>query len=174
MSCLALQNGVPGIVEALLGGGLDPTEQDEHRKTPLHYAAEEGHLEVLRLLLQAGAEADFANHAERMTPLHVACRWARLDCVLELLRWGANLDARCVLSDGDFGVNCFVDERRHRTPLQMIDWADECVNSRSGASCSREYEDGEIERKRCGERASFSAQLLGAFLTPCSCGALQS
>lgn len=141
----AAKNGVPSIVEALLGTGyLDPTEQDEHGKTPLHYAAQEGHWEALRLLLQAGAEVDFvANPTERITPLHLACRWARLDCVLELLRWGANLDARCVLPEDGSGVDCYAGDRRHRTPLQMVDVADGCANN------SIECEEGEIIRKRC-------------------------
>lgn len=152
----AAKNGVLGIVQALLSTGLDPTEHDEHRKTALHYAAQEGHLEVLRLLLQAGAGVDVANHLERTTPLHLACRWAHLDCVLELLRWGANLEARCVLSDDNFGVDCHADDRRHRTPLQMVDWVDGCANSRLGLSCSREKEDGEIELMRCGEWAPIA------------------
>lgn len=144
----AAKNGIPGIVEALLGTGyLDPTEHDEHRKTPLHYAAQEGHSEALRLLLQAGAEVDVvANHTERTTPLHLACRWAHLDCVLELLRWGANLDARCVLPEDEFGVDCYSGDGRYRTPLQMVDLAEGCPNN------SMEWEEGEIVKKRrCGE-----------------------
>eukprot|EP00752_Nemacystus_decipiens_P003302 g3056.t1 len=119
----AAGSGVPGIVAALLHTGLDPSELDEHRTAPLHYAAEGGHPEVVRLLLQAGAEVDSATPKERWTPLHVACRRARLECVLELLRWGANLNALCVLSEDDFGLE-HGDDDFHRTPLQVVGWAD--------------------------------------------------
>lgn len=137
----AAKNGVPGIVAALLRTGLDPTEQDEHGKTPLHYAAEEGHPEVLRFLLRAGAGVDFATPRERRTPHHVACRCVRLDCVLELLRWGANLNALCVLSEGDFGLESG-DDGFYRTPMQVVGWAD------SSSTSQRENERDEIE-KRC-------------------------
>lgn len=126
----AAKNGVPGIVAALLRTGLDPIEQDEHRKAPLHYAAEEGNPEVLRLLLLAGADVDSATPKERRTPLHVACRRAQLDCVFELLRWGANLNALCILSEDDFGLESG-DDDFYRTPLQVVGWADSSATSRT-------------------------------------------
>lgn len=48
-------------------------------------------MEVLRVLLRAGAEKDAATLRGRWTPLHVACRYTSVECVLELLRWGADL-----------------------------------------------------------------------------------
>lgn len=54
-------------------------------------AAQGNHLEVLRVLLRAGAEKDAATLRGRWTPLHVACRYTSVECVLELLRWGADL-----------------------------------------------------------------------------------
>lgn len=136
----AAENGAPGIVAALLRHGLDPAQQDEHRLTPLHYAAKQGQPAVLRLLLRAGAEVDSATPKERRTPLHVACRRARLGCVLELLRWGANLDALCVLSEDDFGLDS-EDEDIYRTPFQVVGWADSRTNRGE-----HEAED-EIERR---------------------------
>lgn len=48
-------------------------------------------MEVLRVLLRAGAEKDVGTLNGRWTPLHVACRYTSVECVLELLRWGADL-----------------------------------------------------------------------------------
>eukprot|EP00903_Cladosiphon_okamuranus_P020832 g19132.t1 len=120
----AAKNDVPGIVATLLRAGLDPTEADEHRMTPLHYAAEGGHEEVARLLLQAGAEVDSTSPRERRTSLHVASRCARVDYMLELLRWGANLNALCVLFEDDFGLESGDDD--------FYRDAEECVSGEEG------------------------------------------
>lgn len=54
-------------------------------------AAQGNHVEVLRILLRAGAEVDAPTARGRWTPLHVAARYTSFDCVVELLRWGADL-----------------------------------------------------------------------------------
>jgi ankyrin repeat protein len=58
------------LVQALLVKGLPPSVFDDLGMTPLHYAAQEGHLPVMDLLLRAGADVDA--HDERTignTPL---------------------------------------------------------------------------------------------------------
>ncbi|HTG94749.1 MAG TPA: ankyrin repeat domain-containing protein [Pyrinomonadaceae bacterium] len=45
-------------VSQLLKDGYQPDLFDEIGKTPLHYASENGHLDVMRLLLQAGADVN--------------------------------------------------------------------------------------------------------------------
>lgn len=92
LSCAA-KNGVPGIVSALLGAGLDPNERDHEGWPPLHDAARGDHVEVVRLLLQAGVGINTRTGREGWTPLHVACRYTSVGCVLELLRWGGDLNA---------------------------------------------------------------------------------
>ena len=54
-------------------------------------AAQGNHVDVLRVLLRAGAEKDAATLRGRWTPLHIACRYTSVECVLELLRWGADM-----------------------------------------------------------------------------------
>lgn len=48
--------GDVSAVKSLLAEGHDPNAFDEISFTPLHYAADKGHLEIIRLLLQADAE----------------------------------------------------------------------------------------------------------------------
>ena len=66
----AAQQGDAALVQELLGKGLAPSTFDDLGMTPLHYAAQEGHLPVIDLLLRAGADVDA--HDERRignTPL---------------------------------------------------------------------------------------------------------
>ena len=46
--------------------------------TPLHHAAVEGSSEVIEVLLNAGADANFADNAKRL-PLHWTCSYGFLD-----------------------------------------------------------------------------------------------
>lgn len=66
----AAQAGNAALVQELLGKGVLPSTFDDLGMTPLHYAAKEGHLPVMDLLLRAGADVDA--HDERTignTPL---------------------------------------------------------------------------------------------------------
>ena len=137
---MAAKNGVSGIVSALLRTGLDPSEQDEHRTSPLHYAAEEGHSQIVLLLLQAGAKVNVAIHEGNRTPLHAACLGAQLDCVLELLRWGADANAVCVSPDN-----------KRVTPLQLVGQTASCTVANTASTSSRECKGAEIDVQRGGE-----------------------
>lgn len=107
----AAGNGIPGIVSALLGAGLNPNEVDEcsYRTTPMYRAAERGHAEVLRLLLAAGAHVNAPCIMGGWAPLHIACCCAWLGCVVELLRWGADVNAGVALVGGSV-----------KTPIELV------------------------------------------------------
>lgn len=91
LSC-AVQNGVASIVAALLDAGADP---DGGGVFPVLDAARCGRVDILRLLLRAGANKDARSECEGCaTPLHLACRYTHVECVRELLRFGADLWAR--------------------------------------------------------------------------------
>ena len=78
---LAAQDGDIQEVSQLLRDGYQPNVFDELGKTPLHYAAERGHLDVMRLLLASGADVNA--HDERVignTPL----REVAGDCSFEV------------------------------------------------------------------------------------------
>lgn len=128
LSCAA-KNGVPGIVAALLDAGLDPNGRDREGWAPLHDAAWGNHVEVLRLLLQAGAEKNASTGRGGWTALHLACRYTSVDCVLELLRWGVDLNPKTgVDADDDFwcrdlmfgGGRVGVSKGGGKTPAEVI------------------------------------------------------
>ena len=79
------QNNVTDI-ERLLQQPLDPNEEG------FVLAAREGHLEVVRLLLEAGVDKDAPNTDDR-TALHIAAQEGHLEVVRLLLEAGADKDA---------------------------------------------------------------------------------
>jgi ankyrin repeat protein len=83
------------IVQALLGReGTDVDKGDHYGYTALQCAAsEEGHVEIARALLQAGANARKSNNRGE-TPLHYACEKGNIEIVRALLEAGAGADVR--------------------------------------------------------------------------------
>lgn len=67
----------------------DIDEPDHAMNTPLHAASIAGHLDIVKLLLDAGCVVDPVNLA-RDTPLHDAIDNGHLECVKSLLSAGAN------------------------------------------------------------------------------------
>jgi ankyrin repeat protein len=80
---------------------------DNMRSTPLIYAAQTGHVEVVRVLLEGGANAESAN-VDQWNTLHYAAMNGHLDVCRLLLDWGVN-------------VNCL--NKRKYTPLHYAAWA---------------------------------------------------
>jgi ankyrin repeat protein len=66
-------------------------DSDAYSSTPLIYAAKYGHLDVVRVLLDGGAEVDRADSI-RSTALHHAAFRGHLEVCRELLERGATVD----------------------------------------------------------------------------------
>lgn len=88
-------NGDLEQVRRALDGGLDVdmTEEDGGKLTPLHFACDRGHVEVVELLIARGASVA-ARDEEGQTPLHYAVFNDFLDVVRVLSKAGADFEAR--------------------------------------------------------------------------------
>ena len=89
----ACKEGSVTEVDRLLHAPQNPDIRDEENNcTGTHWAARNGHLDVVRLLLEAGADKH-AVMRYRATALHVAAQNGHLDVVRLLLAAGADKDA---------------------------------------------------------------------------------
>ncbi len=66
--------------------------------SPLHFAAQFGHLGTAEVLLRAGISRDARTKVDR-TPLHVAAQEGHVDIVELLLDNSADVDAKDMVSD---------------------------------------------------------------------------
>uniref|UniRef100_A0A9W3GDE7 [histone H3]-lysine(9) N-methyltransferase n=1 Tax=Camelus bactrianus TaxID=9837 RepID=A0A9W3GDE7_CAMBA len=112
----------------MLVDGIDPNFKMEHqnKRSPLHAAAEAGHVDICHMLIQAGANIDTCSEDQR-TPLMEAAENNHLDAVKYLIKAGALADPKdaegstCLhlaakkghyevvqylLSNGQMDVNC--------------------------------------------------------------------
>ena len=80
-------------VAALLAAGADPNARSVRGFTPVLFAAREGHIDVVELLVPAGADVDDALPATGMSALVLAVYNAQYDFAQALLDLGANPDA---------------------------------------------------------------------------------
>lgn len=94
---LAARRGDPDIMRTLLVDAASLVSRRLNarvdKETPLHFACATRSLDVVRLLVDAGANLD-ARGTHSATPLHVACQSGSIDIVRLLVDAGANLDAR--------------------------------------------------------------------------------
>ena len=72
------------MVRVLLAAGARVDAADNNGHTPLHYAAEHGHADVVRALLEAGARADTAS-SDGNTPLQWAAEHGHADRMRALI-----------------------------------------------------------------------------------------
>jgi len=94
-------------VELLLKAGKRPSEEDNERYTPLHWAAAKGHVQVAKRLIEFGAELEKRGGKFLLTPLHMAAGEGHLNTSLLLLDAGAQVNSR---------------DRFRNTPMHWAAW----------------------------------------------------
>jgi ankyrin repeat protein len=106
---IAALNGHAGVVSALLetaGVELNAalTDDEDAGDTPLYYAAQKNRLDVLKLLIAAGADLNMGRVDDGYTPLHIAAQYGHAGVVSVLLETpGVDLNA-ALTDDRDAGV----------------------------------------------------------------------
>lgn len=91
----ACKSGNTEEVKQLMQSGAAFTT-DWMGTSPLHFAAQNGHVEVLDVLLKAGVSRDTRTKVDR-TPLHLAAQEGHLEIVNQLVQHGADMDAKDLL-----------------------------------------------------------------------------
>ena len=86
----ATRRGDVEAVRTLLTDGADPNEALGDGLTALHVAAQEGRLEIARILIQAGADVAAKTRLGGYTPLHLASGAAHVALVRSLIEAGAD------------------------------------------------------------------------------------
>ncbi|MCB0642846.1 MAG: ankyrin repeat domain-containing protein [Phaeodactylibacter sp.] len=96
---LAVFLGQEAVVRWLLGQGADLNlpSNNAFQVAPIHSAAATGNLNLLKLLVESGAQVN-CSQANGVTPLHSAAHLGQLEMVVYLLDRGANPSAR--MTDG--------------------------------------------------------------------------
>ncbi len=89
----ASSSGHLDVVSALLANHTLRKNQAWRQKTPLYIAAENGHIEVVRALANAGAATE--SQCDEKRPLHIAAENGHDEVVVELLERKCDIDPRC-------------------------------------------------------------------------------
>ncbi|KAF5125128.1 Ankyrin repeat domain-containing protein 50 [Metarhizium anisopliae] len=78
------------VRDQLVKNNMDPNSEDAENRTPMSYAAESGHVAVVKLLLDHGADANFNYKFGSESPLFYAAAGGHLSTVKLLLDNGAD------------------------------------------------------------------------------------
>ena len=87
----AYYSGAPEVIASLISRGADVNAVDRGNWTALHLAARNGHVEAMRLLLDAGTRMDVRDTKHGWTALHLAVIAGNVDGARLLVRAGADV-----------------------------------------------------------------------------------
>ena len=95
---IATQNGKVDVVTRYISMGQSLEVKDDYGRTPLHIAIEFGHTEIIRILIDAGADTEARTGRALQTyfgwtPLMFAAHWGNSEAIRLLTSAGADLNA---------------------------------------------------------------------------------
>jgi ankyrin repeat protein len=92
---IATHFGQEKVVQTLLAKGADPNicSQNGYYVYPLHTTLTGGYDQISKMLIEAGANVNVAQHA-RITPLHIAAQQGNIDMIIILLENGAEVSVK--------------------------------------------------------------------------------
>ncbi|MDB4342005.1 ankyrin repeat domain-containing protein [bacterium] len=111
----ASEKGDLSKVQQLLDSGADPNVEDYANHTALYYAAEKGHFNIAKLLLEKGAKVD---HESGDSALLWACHYGHVDIVKLLIENGADVNAKRSMDDST--PLCFAAHRNHKEIVELL------------------------------------------------------
>ncbi|KAI9692467.1 MAG: hypothetical protein M1822_006698 [Bathelium mastoideum] len=95
----AAESGDVVRVNLLLSCGADADEANSDSMTPMHIAAQHGHVDIIRILIKKGAKMSQAAGQHCRTPLHCAVLEGHIEAVRVLVQSGTDIDARARYGD---------------------------------------------------------------------------
>jgi uncharacterized protein len=87
----AAQNDAEQVRQLVGGGTGNPNQTDDQQRTAMHYAALNGNLQIIAILIKADAKLDPVDRLGD-TPLHLAADRDQIDAAKLLLDAGAEVD----------------------------------------------------------------------------------
>jgi uncharacterized protein len=87
----AAQNDAEAVRKLVGGGSGNPNQTDDSSRTAMHYAALNGNLQIIAILIKADAKLNPVDPLDN-TPLHLAVEQNQIEAAKLLLDAGANVD----------------------------------------------------------------------------------
>lgn len=155
---LAIRRGAQRLVKGLLARGEAPNAVNEGELSPLMVAAERGELEIMRMLLRAGADPNYA--AKGQTAAHLALRHEEKFAFYVLLNAGYDLKKQALRTDGGNLLFTAVDAHLHTMIPSLVE---------AGFDPNRPRLDGKTVLHHAAERDNWLAivVLLSVGADPC-------
>lgn len=114
----ACKNNQKAVVQTFLRrGGVDVNKRDESGNTPLIYSCMKNARELVKLLLDSGADACLGNQKNR-TPLHFAAQAGNFQIISQLC--GAGADVNCTDNDGVTPLMLLAQSGKTDAALQLL------------------------------------------------------
>jgi ankyrin repeat protein len=116
----ALRNGKVKVVKKYLDNGSATANEKSFAWSALQMAADKGQLEVVKLLVEKGAEVDYRHPVNKMTALHLAAYSGHDEVVKYLLSKGANPNLKM---RGGVSIVRAVKDQGHTSTVEILEAA---------------------------------------------------